>query len=107
MTISWYWLVYDISIDRERRQVERCVSRYGQRLQKSVFVCVLNRERERRLLAELEGLGCTSGSVVLAELAKPPRLTGVGSEVSLLEEDWAFLSVPLPPSLEVAETAPG
>jgi CRISPR-associated endoribonuclease Cas2 len=107
MTISWYWLVYDISNNRERRQVERCASRYGQRLQKSVFVCVLNRERERRLLAELEGLGCTSGSVVLAELAKPSRLAGVGIDVCLLEEDWAFFSLPLPPSQDVAETTPG
>lgn len=105
MTISWYWLVYDISNDRERRRVEQCVSRYGQRLQKSVFVCVLNREREGQLLSDLAGLGCNTGSVVLAELAKPPRLAGVGKKLSLPEENWAFLSVPVPllPSLEATE----
>ena len=40
-----YWLVYDISNDKERTRVERCVSRYGQRLQKSVFHCVLDARR--------------------------------------------------------------
>jgi len=94
MTLGLYWLIYDIRCDRERRRVEKCAERYGQRLQKSVFACVLNGDRRSRLLAELEGLGCASGSVLLAELAKPPRLASVGSG-ACVQEDWAFVSHPL------------
>ncbi len=90
MTIRQYWVAYDISEDRERIKVERCVARYGQRLQKSLFHCVLDTRRLSLLQGELEALNCQSGSVILAALADPSQLTSIGKNSVNLEEDWAF-----------------
>ncbi|MEN9984596.1 MAG: hypothetical protein RI925_98 [Pseudomonadota bacterium] len=85
-----YWLVYDISNDKERTRVERCVSRYGQRLQKSVFHCVLDARRLSLLQGELEALTCQSGTIILAALAEPPQWACIGKATPSLGENWAF-----------------
>lgn len=90
MHIRQYWIVYDISDDRERKHVERCLSRYGQRLQKSVFHCVLDIRRLSLLQGELEALNCRSGTIVLAALAEPARMISIGEPGPALTENWAF-----------------
>lgn len=90
MNIRQYWLAYDISDDRERARVERCVARYGQRLQKSLFHCVLDTKRLSLLQGELEALSCQSGSIILASLADPPQWASIGKASTPLGEDWAF-----------------
>lgn len=90
MNIRQYWVAYDVSDDRERARVERCIARYGQRLQKSVFVCVLDARRHAQLLGELESLRCRSGFVALAALADSHEVTTVGKTGTFLQEDWAF-----------------
>lgn len=90
MHVRQYWITYDISDDRERTRVERCISRYGQRLQKSVFHCVLDVRRLSLLQGELEALACQSGAIVLAALAEPPQVLSVGKSGPALAEDWAF-----------------
>ena len=83
MSAAAYWVAYDISNDRERTRVERTLSRYGSRLQKSVFRCVLDRARCERLLQELERLAIKSGQVVC---------------VPVQERFAASVGLPLPPS---------
>lgn len=91
MSIQQYWVAYDISDDRQRTRVERCIARYGQRLQKSLFVCVLDLPRHSRLLGELEALGCRSGFVVVGALAEPNGVTMIGSSADMpTREDWVF-----------------
>ena len=91
MSVRQYWVAYDMSNDRERTRVERCVSRYGQRFQKSLFVCVLDVARRSRLLGELEALGCRSGFVAVGSLGDPDEVATVGQTVSApVSEGWAF-----------------
>lgn len=91
MTIRQYWIAYDISEDRERTRVEKCLLRYGSRLQKSVFCCVLDARRLERLQGELEAVGCQSGHIILAALADPSLNTSFGEERVSLQEEWAFV----------------
>jgi CRISPR-associated endonuclease Cas2 len=90
MSVRQYWIAYDIGDNRERTRVERCLSRYGQRLQKSVFHCVLDGERLGRLKGELEALACRSGNIVLAALAEPAQMFGTDKPAAVLVENWAF-----------------
>lgn len=90
MTTCAYWVAYDISDDKQRSRVERCVSRYGQRLQKSVFVCVLNTQRHALLLADLHGLGTLKGSVMIGRLADANEVSCVGKSIAHLTENWVF-----------------
>ena len=90
MKIRQYWLVYDISDDKERTRVERCVSRYGQRLQKSVFHCVLDASRLRQLQGELEALACQSGAILLAALADPTQWASLGKAATALGVNRVF-----------------
>ena len=91
MTVRQYWIAYDISEDRERTRVERCLLRYGQRIQKSVFCCVLNTQRRMRLQGELEALACQSGSIIWVALADPSEAMRFGQAGAALHEDWAFV----------------
>lgn len=92
MSIHRYWIAYDISEDRERTRVERCLLRYGQRLQKSVFCCVLDGQRLDRLKGELEALGCRSGHIILAATVADPSLSAcIGHEQVRMQEEWAFV----------------
>jgi hypothetical protein len=68
------WVAYDIGDDRERRRVERCLARRGQRLQKSLFACVLDEARLRALQADLQALPLRTGQVVLAPQWRAGRL---------------------------------
>lgn len=91
MSVHQYWVAYDISNDRERTRVEHCVSRYGRRLQKSLFVCVLDLARRSKLLGELEALGCRSGFVVVGVLGDPGEVATIGDSVnSPTKEGWIF-----------------
>jgi CRISPR-associated protein Cas2 len=52
MKQQWYVVVsYDIVDDKRRSKVAKLVQRYGQRVQKSVFDCLLDEQR----LLELRG----------------------------------------------------
>jgi CRISPR-associated endonuclease Cas2 len=60
-------LSYDISDDHERNRVERVAERFGTRLHKSVFWCLLeNRSQREALEAALDGLNVGSGTILLA-----------------------------------------
>ncbi|ACD82923.1 CRISPR-associated endonuclease Cas2 [Candidatus Methylacidiphilum infernorum] len=91
MGVRQYGVAYDLSDNRERAMVERCISRYGQRLQKSLFSCVLDPKRYMQLQGELAGLRCASGNVVMAALADPVAIVQIGSvKPKAATEDWVF-----------------
>lgn len=53
--MSRIWLIaYDISDDRQRRSIEKILLSKGDRVQKSVFECLLSYELLLRLRAELQ-----------------------------------------------------
>ncbi|MCX7946922.1 MAG: CRISPR-associated endonuclease Cas2 [Hydrogenophilus sp.] len=86
-----YWVAYDISDDRERARIERCIARYGQRFQKSLFACVLDGRRLQRLRADLANLPCSSGFVALAALAAHDEIFTLGASYSgMPAESWVF-----------------
>ena len=60
-----YLLIYDVSDDRERRQVEKVAAGFGFRVQKSAFECLLKRGQRERLRQRLEALALTTGHVHL------------------------------------------
>lgn len=90
MSVRQYWVAYDLSDDKERGRVERCISRYGQRLQKSLFSCVLDDRRRMLLQGELTGFACRSGFIMMSALAEPPDSACIGVGQPNLREDWVF-----------------
>ncbi|WP_077272722.1 CRISPR-associated endonuclease Cas2 [Acidithiobacillus caldus] len=52
--MSRLWMIcYDINDSRRRRAIEQELQRYGDRVQKSVFECLLNPEQLRALRTNL------------------------------------------------------
>jgi len=49
----FYLICYDIGHDRRRDKVSRLLSGYGLRVQKSVFVCVLNESQREMVCRKL------------------------------------------------------
>ncbi|MHC5821254.1 MAG: CRISPR-associated endonuclease Cas2, partial [Nostoc sp.] len=45
----FYVIVYDISCDKRRKKVSDLLSGYGQRVQYSVFECILNQNKYNEL----------------------------------------------------------
>lgn len=41
-------ITYDISDDKCRRMLERCLRGYGKRVQRSVFECLIDKTRKKR-----------------------------------------------------------
>ena len=73
-----YAVCYDISNDRERRQVDRLLSGYGYRRQRSVFECRLSPAARKRMQAQLERLAISTGHVLLYRVAVGGRPETVG-----------------------------
>ncbi len=66
--VSDYVVIYDISSNRERRWVDKCLKGYGFRVQKSVFECRLTRPMKKRMIEALEKLGIESGFIKIYRL---------------------------------------
>lgn len=67
-----FLLCYDVSDNRERLKVEKIASRFGLRVQKSIFWCV-QPKGSRSLQEAIECLRLKTGSVLL--LPAPPWAT--------------------------------
>ena len=50
----FYVVVYDITCDKRRKKVADLLEGYGQRVQYSVFECVLNRSQYQQLTKRLQ-----------------------------------------------------
>jgi CRISPR-associated protein Cas2 len=63
---SWYLITYDVSEDRRRVRVARCLEGHGERVQYSVFRVHLSRRALAALRVELERhLGETDGLLIV------------------------------------------
>ncbi len=55
MTTTAFWLIaYDISSNRRRAQMARLLNGYGERVNRSVFLCRLDAHRQSRLARQLQ-----------------------------------------------------
>jgi len=73
---------YDIADDRERARVERVASRWGRRIQKSVFwIPLASRYQRNRLVRELRELEIQSGSILLIPAPRWQTVVTVGDDV--------------------------
>ncbi len=91
---SCYLAVFDLSRDRERVKVAKCLEGFGIRVQKSVFECRLTRGGRERLLHALRKLNPDSGNVYLYRLGAGFRRDEIGrpgKESRLSDENHAFV----------------
>ncbi len=71
-------IMYDISDDKERASVVKCLEQYCQRLQKSVWAGEFSRQTLKTLRTRLENLEIKTGMVDIWEGKNPQRI-GTGS----------------------------
>lgn len=93
MRFSLFLVAYDLSIDKERRKVEKLMTSLGQRVQKSVFECQLDKARETRLLVALRRLKLQSGDVRIYRLSSESvhRIIGVPALATTTEQSASFV----------------
>jgi CRISPR-associated protein Cas2 len=87
-----YVAVYDITDNRERRKVDRVLSGYGFRVQKSVFECRLTKATLGRLTYKLEKLNIKTGGILIYRLNKSAKCLQLGVCSNRSEEEaYAFI----------------
>ncbi|MEY4979435.1 MAG: hypothetical protein RLZZ352_1705 [Pseudomonadota bacterium] len=86
-----YAVVYDISDDKERRQVDRVLTGFGFRVQKSVFECRLGRGDKAQLVAQLTRLGLKTGSVKLYRVYAGVPSVVIGLPSSSPDDEPAYV----------------
>lgn len=74
-----YLAVFDISLDRERVRLAKCLEGFGFRIQKSVFECRLTRSGKERLLQATRKLELKSGCLLLYKIGPEFRRQEVGN----------------------------
>ena len=84
-----FLLCYDISDNRERLKVEKLASRFGLRVQKSIFWCV-QPKGSKALHEALESLSLKTGSILLlpAPAWEAVQAFGAVQPVEVGEEAW-------------------
>jgi CRISPR-associated protein Cas2 len=83
-------VAYDVSDDRERRRVDRVLSGFGFRIQKSVFECRLTPAGQRALLHELEALRLKTGSVKVYRVHASSQARVIGLQLPTPDAGFAF-----------------
>jgi len=89
---SSYLAVFDISENRERRRLAKCLEAFGFRVQKSVFECRLSRGGLRRLQKQVDKLGLKTGTLLLYKVGSDfrPHTHGKPTE-GLHRSGYAFV----------------
>ena len=67
-TFDDYAVVYDISDDKERNNVQKILKNFGFRIQKSVFECRLDGKSKKELIEKLKQLKIETGFVKIYKL---------------------------------------
>jgi len=80
-------VAYDIEDDRERMRTGKLLEGFGQRVQKSVFECPLDRRRLREMEDALRGLGLKTGFILVYRLNKHARRRLYGHAPALSDSD--------------------
>ena len=82
---------YDLSDDRERRRVDKLLTGFGFRVQKSVFECRLTPSAQRALLQSLERLMLSTGHVRLYRVYAGAASTKIGKRPQEIDDAHAFV----------------
>ena len=86
-----YAAVYDITDDKERRKVDRVLTGYGFRAQKSVFECRLGRGDKAQLTAQLTRLQLKTGTVKLYRVYAGVATVIIGQPSSGPDDEPAYV----------------
>lgn len=84
---SEFVVVYDISDNRERRRVDKCLKGFGQRIQKSVFECRLRKRDLSELTTALEALKIKTGFLKVYRLEYDSSTPVIGEAPPSLGND--------------------
>jgi CRISPR-associated protein Cas2 len=84
-------VVYDVSDDKERRKVDRVLTGYGFRVQKSVFECRLSRGDKAQLIRQLTALHLKTGSIKIYRVYAGTESVVVGLPVNNPDDDPAYV----------------
>ena len=77
--VSDYAVVYDITADTEREQVNKVLKGFGFRVQKSVFECRLKKREKDELIRKLEALKIETGFVKVYRIEYSSKNNIVGN----------------------------
>ena len=88
---SLYVVAYDVSDDRERAHVDKVLTGFGFRAQKSVFECRMSRRTRERLREALAALDLRSGYVLAWRAAARERDLAIGKAPEMADLDAAFV----------------
>ena len=58
-----YIVAYDITDNKERKTVSKKIEKYGERIQKSVWICDITSTECKKLRSSLEDLSIESGNI--------------------------------------------
>lgn len=82
---------YDLSCDRERREVDQLLQGYGFRRQKSVFECRLTKAQQATLQRALTSMSLQSGFLVVYRIAPNCVPDTIGDPPHFPDDDWAWV----------------
>ena len=81
---NFYLVSYDITSNKLRRKIEKALKNFGQRMQKSVFLCALAGEQLSNMTITLQQL--LTGMISLQESGDSVAITG-----PIHEKNFSFL----------------
>lgn len=89
---SDFAVVYDISSDKERAQVDKTLKNFGFRVQKSVFECRMNKRGLSDLITGLEKLEIKTGFIKVYRLEYTSKNKVIGiREKEGIDDGPAFI----------------
>ena len=86
-----YAVVYDVSDDKERRHVDRILTGFGFRVQKSVFECRLGRGDKAQLTGKLSDLKLKTGTIKIYRVYAGVASVVIGQPTSSPDDEPAYL----------------
>lgn len=85
-------VIYDVSDNRRRRRIANLLNRYGTRVQRSAFECIVTETLEARLEKRLSAIIDTTDSVRIYFLSAA-RIRALGSESDKIYGKEAYLII--------------
>jgi len=86
-----YAVVYDITDDKERRKVDRVLTGFGFRVQKSVFECRMGRGDKALLTGQLTRLELKTGTVKMYRVYAGVATVVIGQPSSSPDDEPAYV----------------
>lgn len=83
-----YIAAYDIGDEKERHKVARILENYGERVQRSVWLCEMTQQKRQRLCRALDAVQLASGYVDVWPVAGAGQRLGHGALAPLSRWCW-------------------